>query len=299
MRGCAPKGWRGVLATGAIASFASGGCGGLQAGPPSPLGNHERAVTGLASIYSPEQVTVCFQNPISEQRSCRDRIAYALMAGIDLRFGEFEQQFFDHTRYGAFGATLASLGLSGAGGLVGNGTAQILSALATAVTGARESFGRDVMIERTSVALMTAMRAERNTVALRIREGLRRPPELYPLGAALSDLFAYYRAGTIPGALTGVSQAVAVRNQAAQDRLQAQVIAGAARTPSADRLRAYVSEGEGIGQAELVRRVSAIVAAATRAGASAGVTIDEILINSGADWERIRAAVLRAIPGIR
>ena len=68
------------------------------------------------------------------------------------------------------------------------------------------------------------MQARRNEVALRIREGLKLDAPEYPLGVALSDLYAYYRGGTLVGALVGVTESMAVRAGEARDRLNASVV---------------------------------------------------------------------------
>lgn len=203
-------------------------CGaGLRAGPPSPLPDHAAALESLAEAYLPTRVAACLAQPVPAQRGCRDTIGYALMAAIDLRYLEFEAEFFDQARYAGFFATLVTLGLTGAGSVaMGPGTANILSAIATGVTGAREAFTREVLAERTAVALMTAMRGERARIALRLRQGLSGPAEAYPLGWALSDLFAYYRAGTIPGALSTVTREVGASAERAQDNLTVQTLTG-------------------------------------------------------------------------
>ncbi|MCO6414704.1 hypothetical protein JYK14_00725 [Siccirubricoccus sp. KC 17139] len=219
---------RSILGLGGLlaAALPLAGCGGLNAGPPSPLPNHSQALEQFAAVYSPDKVAACLALPVAAQRDCRDTIGYALLTAIDLRYAEFEASFFDATRYGGFGTTLVSLGLTSAASVSSVGAANILAALGTGVTGVREAFGRDVLVDRTSAALMTAMRSERARYVLRIRAGLRRQPEDYPLGWALSDLYAYYRAGTLPGALSAVTRAVGAEAQQAQDNVTWQALTG-------------------------------------------------------------------------
>jgi len=182
--------------------------------------NFEASLVGLQTPFAAGNVVDCLAKPLTEQRVCRDTIVQALMIAIDLRYEEFEIGFFDTNRYAGFGATLVTLGLSTAGAVVSGGTSQLLSAAAAGVIGAREAFKREILAEQGSVALLIAMRTQRDKVGLSIRLGLRRDATQYPLGAALADVSAYYRAGTIVGALTGVTEAVGVENKQAQENLQ-------------------------------------------------------------------------------
>ncbi len=210
------------------------GCAGLSAAPRSPISNQEKAIQGLETVYAPTDVVRCIRTRLVDQTPCRDEIAQALLVAIDLRYADFELGFFDATRYGGFSATVTTLGLTGAASVSGGEAARILSAIAAGVTGAREAFNREVLVDRTAVALQTAMRAQRNTVLAQVRDGLRQPATVYPLGAALSDLYAYFRAGTVVGALTGVNEAVATEARIARERLG--VVSPIAVTPSAEDL---------------------------------------------------------------
>jgi hypothetical protein len=208
----------------ALLLLALAACSGIEAAPKPPTVNFEASLAGLATAYDPVQVLKCINTPLSGQQPCRDTIVQAAMIAIDLRYEEFEIGFFDANRYAGFGGTLAVLGLTTAGAVVSGGTSQLLSAAAAGVTGAKEAFKREVLAEQTSIALLTAMRTQRDQVGLRIRLGLRRNATEYPLGVALADVSAYYRAGTIVGALTGVTQAVGVEREQAQENLQQSIV---------------------------------------------------------------------------
>lgn len=205
---------------GLLIAVALAGCAGVRAAPESPIVNQEGAIQGLNESFTPDQVRGCLGTPLPQQDPCRDTITQALLVAIDLRYADFEVGFFNTNRLGGFAATLATLGLGAAGSVAGGAAANAISAAITGLTGAREAFSREVLADQTAAALLTAMRAQRNIAALRLREGLMRRATDYPLGFALSDLQAYFRAGTLPGALTGVTQAVGVEAQRAQDDLR-------------------------------------------------------------------------------
>ncbi|MGF7212784.1 hypothetical protein GGE65_007419 [Skermanella aerolata] len=228
-----------------LAVLCLAGCAGFSSSPRSPISDQEQVIQELQAIYSTKTVVDCIKTPLATQLPCRDQIAQAMLTAIDLRYADFELGFFDAVRYGNFGTTLATLGLTGTASVAGGNAANILAAIATGITGTREAFNSEILAERTAVALQTAMRSQRNTVLARIRSGLQRPAANYPLGAALSDLYEYFRAGTVPGALTGVNEAVTTDAQIARQRLG--TISAIAVTPSAEE---FVRQFQGTPEAD-------------------------------------------------
>jgi hypothetical protein len=210
----------------ALCLLALAACGGIQVAPAPPIANFEDYLIGLQNAYPSGYVIQCLGTPLADPqaRICRDRIVQTLMVAIDLRYQQFELGFFDANRQWDFGTNLAVIGLGTAGAFVSGGTSQILSGAVAAVAGTREAFTKTMLAEQTSVALLNAMRTQRDQVGLRIRLGLRQDAPRYPLGAALADVSAYYRAGSIVGALTGVTQAVGIERGQAQEDLQEAIV---------------------------------------------------------------------------
>lgn len=265
-------------------------CGGIRAAPEPPMANFDTYLLELQQPYAPAAIIQCINTPVTEQQQCRDAIVQALMVAVDLRYEDFELGFFDANRYAGFGATLATLGLSTAGAVVSGGTSQLLSTAAAGVTGAREAFKREVLSEQTSVALLTAMRAQRDKVGERIRLGLRLDATQYPLGAALADVSAYYRAGTLVGALTGVTEAVGIeRRQAEQDLRLTVVGRGFSSTERAVRLRAYLRD-PGVSQAERDHRRREFEAAKAAVGLG-DIANASLLTNTGAEADERLARI--------
>jgi hypothetical protein len=143
-----------------------------------------------------------------DSRPCRNKFIAARMYATDIRFSQFEEKLFRQTRESEFAATLATLGLTSAAAFSSGGASQVLSGVAAFIIGGREAFQKEVLAERTVIAIHTAMRARRAQVRLRLREGLRQSVEQYPVAAALADLNDYYDAGTILGALIGITETV-------------------------------------------------------------------------------------------
>lgn len=208
-----------------------------------------------------KRILDCLNAP--NPRECRNRFVAARVYAIDLQFARFEQDLFRQARELGFAATVATLGLSGAGALVGGGTSQILSAAAAGVTGSRAAVEREILGERTLTAIHTAMRGNRAEVLARIRTGLQKDITEYPLGAALTDVEDYYFAGTVLSALIGITKAVGVK--AAQAEEQLSIASGFSQSLAARALRRYLN-ASGISEAEKDRRLMQIKEAAREEG---------------------------------
>lgn len=192
------------------------GCTAFQGYPerPTPLATdfHE-----LHDSIAAARITECLGQ--AESLACRNKFIAARMYAIDIRFSEFEEKLFRQTRESGFAATLATLGLTTAATFATNGASQVLSGIATFIIGGREAFQKEVLAERTVIAIHTAMRARRAQVRLRLRNGLRLSTDQYPVTAALADLNDYYEAGTILGALIGITETVGAEAKQAEERL--------------------------------------------------------------------------------
>lgn len=195
-----------------VCIFGLAGCAGWSAGPDSPFSDLTTTLNNFEAIYSAQELQNCLLQPLSTEpgsphQICRDRISQALMAAIDVRYAIFERGLLDTQRYTGLTATIIQLGLTAGASVASGGTTQALAAAATAVGGVNEAVSREVLMNRTATALMSSMQARRNEISLRVRTGLGRTAASYPLGVALADLFAYYRAGTLAGGTTALGEA--------------------------------------------------------------------------------------------
>jgi hypothetical protein len=195
------------------------GCAAFS-GYPKRATNPKIDLERLESHIGAEAIAACLTNPTV---SCRNTLITARMHATDIRFSEFEESLFRQTREAGFGATLATLGLTSAAAFAGGNTSQVLAGIAAFIIGAREGFQKEVLAERTAVAIHTAMRANRARVALRLRTGLRQSIDQYPLALGLSELNDYYNAGTVLGALIGITETVGVEARKAEEELQQEI----------------------------------------------------------------------------
>lgn len=171
----------------------------------------------LKSQIEAKAITTCLDAPTL---TCRNKIIAARMHATDIRFSEFEETLFRQTREAGFGSTVATLGLTSAAAISTGGASQVLSGIAAFIIGGREAFQKEVLAERTVIAIHTAMRAKRAQIAIRLRGGLGQPLDRYPLALGLGDLNEYYSAGTVLGALVGITETVSATAQKAEADLQ-------------------------------------------------------------------------------
>ena len=209
----------------ALALLALPGCAAFRGAPEPPFRNTQANLEQLEALYSGTAVVECLQRPLAAEapdrhRECRDSIIQALMLGIDVRYAEFEIGLLNDNRYIGTAAAAIGLGLNAAGAVSPAGSARALAAAAAGVAGLRERADSELLLRSTMAALQTAMQARRAERRLSIITGLRQTSGVYPLGSALSDVLAYYRAGTLVGATIGVNDAVAQQWRAARARTE-------------------------------------------------------------------------------
>lgn len=120
-----------------------------------------------------------------------------------------------------FVADLIELGTSAAVGITnGERPLQILGIALTAFRGGRRSADLNFYREQTTPVLINKMdgnRAKvRATILTREKDGV----DVYPIGAAISDIVEYYNAGTLVRAFTELQKDTAVQTKQAEENLQ-------------------------------------------------------------------------------
>jgi len=199
-----------------LAALALSGCAAFK-GYPERVTDPDTDIAKLAATIDADAIARCVKD---NTVSCRNQFVSARMYAIDLRFSQFEESMFRQTREAGFTATITTLGLTTAAAASTGGTSQVLAGLSALIIGGREAFQKEILSERTVIAIHTAMRSRRAEVAVRLRSGMLRGPGEYPIGLALSDLESYYNAGTVLGALVGITESVGADAKRAETLLQ-------------------------------------------------------------------------------
>lgn len=156
----------------------------------------------------------------ADRRSSRNAFIDNCLAAIDTSYGFFAQALSTDQKSFAVGSDFAAGGLTAAATLAKSArTKTHLTTYASLVLGLRGSVDKELFLSKTLPALVTQMNASRNVVMVRIAQGKTRSDADYSLDAALSDLKAYYAAGTLAGALTEVTNDAGVKNKAATEEI--------------------------------------------------------------------------------
>jgi hypothetical protein len=178
-------------------------------GYPDRLIDPVDALNEVRPMFMQAKINECDdQTEEPKKISCRNKILSAGMIGIDINFSEFERKLFREKREGSFLTTITTLGLTTAGAMTGTA---VLSGIATGVVGSKDAFDKEILLDQAANAIHTQMRALRQTVANRIRFGMKQSTDDYPLDAALIDIEEYYNAGTLLGAFVGITSSAGLQ----------------------------------------------------------------------------------------
>lgn len=183
------------------------GCQSVR-GYPDRVNDSDELITAVKATYPIADVIAHYANKTTdeEKRSYRNEIVTAYILAIDTNYSEFSKGMFAQRGYLTVGGeTLKSL-FGAAGALTSAGqTSQILSGLSAAYDAADGSVESNIYYSQTQLTVISTMTAERSKVRVRILKGCQASSTDYPLAAALTDLEDYYRAGSVPGALSAIA----------------------------------------------------------------------------------------------
>jgi hypothetical protein len=121
------------------------------------------------------------------------------------------------------GGDFVSLGLTATSSVTGSAHLKsVLSAVATGTTGLKTSVDKNFLDQQTRSAIVQQMRALRASQLALIQDEKHMKNKLseYSLEAGLSDVYSYYDAGTVVGALQAIAASASQTTQKAQDKQQ-------------------------------------------------------------------------------
>lgn len=175
-----------------------------MAGYPDQSGDTKAELTLLQTYWDPKTLADYAKAPTQPRR---DEIVGGRIRAIDLQFGIWQLALVTDTMKLNTIGDITSLAVTTTATITSSVHAKtILSAIATALTGAKATINKDVFYDKTVPALLAQMIATRKQVLVRLRTGLSQELTEYSLNQALSDVDDYYTAGTIPAALAGITE---------------------------------------------------------------------------------------------
>lgn len=186
-------------------------------GSPPPSFNIQDDLKALQDEYgSAVAIKNVYQNgPTADKR---DRMIAGRLVMMNLQYLQFikslnaEKQFIDT----ATEILVLSLNLSAAS-VSGETVKTILSAVSAGVVGSKIAIDKNFYYEKTMPALVASMNAQRKLMLTPILQGLGESLDVYPVEKAVTDLEAYYQAGTLIGAINAI-QATAAEKEKEADK---------------------------------------------------------------------------------
>jgi len=194
------------------------GCATIQGYPKDPE-NIKLAMGAIKNGFDGTDELAYYGTTAGDPKrtSIRDSIIAKRLRGYDIEFSSFERNLLGGSNSISVGADLVGLALGGLTATVGGvGTKAALGAASTGVLGTNTAISKDLFYQKTIPALISQMEANRAKALLAIVQGMNLPDSKYPLSVALSDLNIYRDAGSIPSAISTITQVATDDKQAAQ-----------------------------------------------------------------------------------
>lgn len=183
------------------------GCAAAGGYPENPV--DPATEIGPLTNYFDAKKMLLYQSmaPNDPQRmALRNEIIYGRVAAYDVEFTQFQIRLNRERIIPDAAADSAIAVMGGVGTAVAaTATKTALLAATTATTGIKGAVDKDVFYSQTMTALFAQMSANRAAVLATIDKGTALPDSSYPLTRGLIDTAAYRDAGSIPGALAGIS----------------------------------------------------------------------------------------------
>jgi hypothetical protein len=156
-----------------------GGCGTFTTvlrNPPPVIPASQEVESIRQSLSDPAVIQSAAINKTERNTYISERI-YA----IDLQYTAYEAALTHSTEEGTLGSALINPGITGTTSVLNvPQTNKILSAIATGVTGASQTFDKDVLLSKAIQDLQTQMRADRNTQGAKILANMQCSVKQYP-----------------------------------------------------------------------------------------------------------------------
>lgn len=165
-------------------------------------------------------------------RHKRNEIVSARKYAIDLEYTNYEAALIRDSQLTDFSAKAASLALRTTADLVPVGhTSRMLGSIGTGVGSVNEAYDAEVLRTQLLENIQSSMRTARHERATVIFNHMRCSIKTYPLAMALSDLEAYYRAGTFSAGVLTLKHTVQEKekNTAAEAEAQKGGLSGEAK----------------------------------------------------------------------
>jgi hypothetical protein len=212
-------------------------CTAVQGYPRDPE-NTSAVLASLQPALDPSAEEPYFKaTDPTTRRQLRDMLVLSRVHAYDIEADEFEKSLFANGNGLSTASDLVVLVLNGVGATTGGAAAKsALAAASAGVVGAQGVVNKDLYYQRTLPALVAQIEANRAKAKLTIFSGLTQEDAKYSLLRADLDLQALKKAGSIPEAISNITQDAANANDAAQAKIDALRVLNKSRSSSTQRI---------------------------------------------------------------
>jgi len=180
------------------------GCQSIRnGGAPDPSFDVDKDLKQLeAKFNNANDIADFYKDPT---KNARDSFIAGRLVLMNVRYIQFVRKATSEKQLLDSATDILVLSLNLAGTATGGAAVKtILAAIASGVTGSKVVMDKHYFYEKTVPALIAAMNAERKQALVPILTGMKRPLNDYTFEQAVTDLHAYYFAGTYMGAIQAI-----------------------------------------------------------------------------------------------
>jgi hypothetical protein len=223
-----------------LGAAALAGCTALRGAPEAP---RPTSVAQADPAYLVESASLAKYNTepnLETKKLIRNEIIDERVLEIDSQFGNFELALWQQGVGTGTGTDWVQLAVSGATATVGGESVKAaLGAVSTGIIGAKASFDKNAFFDKTLPAILAQMVATRESIRANIERSKQLSVSEYTLFAALSDIRAFIRAGTIAGGIQSISEDAGEKTTKADKDIKDIRTARFVKDESGDRLRTF------------------------------------------------------------
>jgi hypothetical protein len=197
-----------------------GGCSSMVYAPKPPVPRSTFSVPYLSDLSSPMLISVYNAMPEGSTKVARrNQIIFELVWLTDRSYDRYEAGFYSGQAYLNTATDLLELSLDAAASVTGTAaTKSILSIIAGGVVGSKTSYEKNFYDQQTREVIVAKMEASRAEQLAVIETGM--AISSYTLEQGLLDAEAYYRAGTVIGALEAINNSTSQQANAAHQAMK-------------------------------------------------------------------------------
>jgi hypothetical protein len=221
-----------------------GGCSTIEGYPQDPE-DSSAVLKALQPYFAANSEDAYYAaTSVQTRQAQRDTIVLHRIHAYDLEFDCFEETLNGTGNGASTGGDLLVLLLNGLGATTGSSaTKAALAAASAGVVGAQGAINKDLYYTKTLPALLAQMEANRAKIKVALFAGLSLSDTQYSLGRADLDLESLKMAGSIPAAVTQISQAAATSTQQSQAATSGYSTTTYSITPTSQRIVAWLYPG--------------------------------------------------------